>query len=130
IELGYATFLKKGAMINASVFYRRTSGVIENFNMIYPDDQSKILTTFRNIGVSNSYGFNIFGSYNPLPKWTLMGNVSANSYQMNNVMLHQVSPTYFNTTLFFRSATSFKKGWNLELFGVGISPKHTFQSKT
>lgn len=129
-ELGYSTFLKKGSMINASIFYRRINGIIENFNMVYPDDSTKILTTFRNIGVSDSYGFNLFGSYNPMPKWTLMSNISVNSYQISNNNLNISSKTYFNTVLFFRSATNLNKGWNLEFFGVGISPKHTFQGKT
>lgn len=130
LELGYSTFLKGGSMINASIFYRRTNGVIENFNMKYDQDPNKILTTFLNVGTSQSYGFNVFGSYNPLPKWTLMSNFGLNTYQVNNELSNIKTDTYLNYNAFFRSATSFKKGWNLELFGVVNSPRRTFQGKT
>ncbi len=130
VELGYSTFFKKGAMLNASVFYRRTQGIIEQFNLTYPNDPTKILTTFRNVGTSDSYGFNLFGSYNLLPKWTLMGNLSMNSYELRNPVLNVKTATRYNYTAFVRSATAFKKGWNLEFFGVGISPKYTFQGKS
>jgi outer membrane receptor protein involved in Fe transport len=129
-ELGYSAFLKKGAILNASIFYRRTHGVIESFNLAYPNNPSKILTTYRNIGINDSYGFNVFGSYNPMPKWTLMSNLSMNSYQISRSGLNTAPNTHYNFVAFARSATSFKGGWNMEFFGVGISPKYTFQGKS
>lgn len=130
LELGYSTFLKGGSIINASVFYRRTGGIIENYNEVYSADPSKILTTFKNVGVSESYGFNVFGSYNPMPKWTLMSNVGINSYQVSNKLIGLETDTYVNYNVFMRSATAFKKGWNMEFFGVVNSPRRTFQGKT
>lgn len=136
LELGYSTFIK-GSIINASVFYRRTYNVIENANLIDPVTGTKVLTTFINVGTSESYGFNVFGSYNPMPKWTLMSNFGLNTYQVNNIDANATSfgsinstSTYLNYNIFLRSATSFKQGWSLELFGVVNSPRRTFQSKT
>jgi outer membrane receptor protein involved in Fe transport len=129
LEVGYSTFIK-GSIINASVFYRRTGSVIENANQVDAIDPKKVLTTFINVGTSESYGVNVFGSYNPMPKWTLMSNVGFNSYQVVNRGEDLNTGTYLNYNVFFRSANSFKKGWNAELFGVVNSPRRTFQGKT
>ncbi|MCY1509394.1 TonB-dependent receptor [compost metagenome] len=129
LELGYSTFIK-GSIINASIFYRSTHNIIENANQVDTVDPNKVLTTFINVGTSESYGFNIFGSYNPLPKWTLMSNVGVNTYQVVNKSSNLNTGTYLNYNVFFRSASTFKKGFSLELFGVVNSPRYTFQGKT
>lgn len=136
LELGYSTFIK-GSIINASIFYRRTQNVIENANLVDPVTKTKVLTTFINVGTSESYGFNIFGSYNPLPKWTLMSNLGINTYQVNNIDANTGSfgnvtgtKTFVNYNIFLRSATTFKKGWSFEAFGAVNSPRYTFQGKT
>ena len=135
VELGYSTFIK-GSMINASLFYRRTQNVIENFNREYVSPTTGIegvLTSYSNIGTTQSYGANVFASYNPTPKWTLMTNLGVNTYEIENEDPNREGMnegTYLNYNLFLRSATAFKDGWNLELFGVVNSPRYTFQSKT
>jgi len=121
IELGYSTFIK-GSVINASVFYRTTMDVIES---IYVPDQR--LTTFSNVGNNRSYGANVFGSYNPLPKWTLMSNISVNTYNVINSQANVNTGTFVNYTVFGRSAISFKGGWNTEIFGVYNGKRRTFQ---
>lgn len=121
VELGYSTFIK-GSIINASVFYRQTQGVIES---IYLPDQK--LTTYFNVGNNKSYGANVFGSYNPLPKWTLMGNFSVNTYNVMNTQTNVSTGVYANYTAFARSAIAFKGGWNTEIFGVYNGRKKTFQ---
>ncbi|WP_461788491.1 TonB-dependent receptor [Pedobacter sp.] len=129
IELGYSTFIK-GSMINASLFYRNTRNVIENtFDAAAGSVTS---TTFTNVGNTSSFGANLFGSYNPTPKWTLMSNIAVNTYEIRNRQNLQGmnEGTYINYNFFMRSATAFKGGWNLELFGVVNSPRYTFQSKT
>ena len=128
-EVGYSTFIK-GSIINASVFYRNTGSVIENANQVDALDPQKVLTTFINVGTSESYGFNVFASYNPKPKWTLMSNVGLNTYQVVNNVTNLNTGTFLNYNVFFRSANTFKKGWAAELFGVLNSPRRTFQSKT
>ncbi len=131
IELGYSTFIK-GSMINASIFYRDTKDVIEN--LISEDsDPGRTLTSYANIGSTQSFGANLFASYNPLPKWTLMSNISVNTYQVRKTAgsLEGLNEgTYMNYNFFLRSATTFKQGWNFEAFGVVVSPRYTYQTKT
>jgi len=131
LELGYSTFIK-GSVINASVFYRNTSDVIESSINPFVDDNgvSKNLTTYINVGTSKSYGFNVFGSYNPKPKWTLMANFGLNTYEVNNTARNVNTGTFLNYTAFLRSAYALPGGWNTELWGVVNSPKRTFQGKT
>ncbi|WP_285054357.1 TonB-dependent receptor domain-containing protein [Pedobacter ginsengisoli] len=127
IELGYSTFIK-GSVINASVFYRNTQDVIES--KIAPIEGNRNLTTYDNIGTSKSYGFNVFGSYNPKPKWTLMANFGLNTYEVNNISNDVSTGTFLNYNAFMRSAYAFTGGWNMELWGVINSPRRTFQGKT
>ncbi|MGY4386343.1 ferric enterobactin receptor [Pedobacter sp. UYP24] len=127
IELGYSTFIK-GSVINASIFYRNTQDVIES--TIKPIEDGKNLTTYTNVGTSKSYGFNVFGSYNPKPKWTLMSNFGLNTYEVNNSSSNVSTGTLVNYNLFARSAYGFGSGWSTELWGVVNSPKRTFQGKT
>ncbi len=130
IELGYSTFIK-GSVINASVFYRNTANVIESaIQPIVENGVSKNLTTYLNVGTSKSYGFNIFGSYNPKPKWTLMSNLGLNTYEINNTDKGVNTGTFLNYTAFARSAYALPKGWTTEIWGVINSPKRTFQGKT
>jgi outer membrane receptor protein involved in Fe transport len=124
IELGYSTFIK-GSVINASVFYRNTQDVIES--IFLPEQR---LTTYFNVGTSKSYGFNTFASYNPLPKWTLMGNFSLNSYEVKDPTTNVSTGVYANYTAFMRSAISFTGGWNTEIFGVYNGPRKSFQGTT
>ncbi|MBB5639396.1 outer membrane receptor protein involved in Fe transport [Pedobacter cryoconitis] len=121
VELGYSTFIK-GSVINASVFYRTTQDVIES--LFLPEQK---LTTYFNVGKNKSYGANVFATYNPLPKWTLMGNFSLNTYDLRNSQTNQTTGVFVNYTVFARSAISFKGGWNTELFGVYNASRRTFQ---
>ncbi|PWS26365.1 TonB-dependent receptor [Pedobacter yonginense] len=125
-ELGYSTFIK-GSVINASVFYRRTGGVIESSLTTLGNIP---LTTYINVGTAQTYGFNIFGSYNPKPKWTLMSNFGLNTYGVTNNITGVSTGTYMNYNIFARSAYGFGKGFNFELFGVVNSPRRTYQGKT
>ncbi|TDQ08840.1 outer membrane beta-barrel family protein [Pedobacter metabolipauper] len=130
IEFGYSTFIK-GSVINASVFYRSTQDVIESsINPVTENGVNKNLTTYINVGTSQSYGFNLFGSYNPKPKWTLMSNFGLNTYEVNNAANNISTGTLLNYTIYARSAYAFSGGWNTELWGVINSPKRTFQGKT
>lgn len=129
-EFGYSTFIK-GSIINASVFYRRTGDVIESaIQPLTENGVDKVLTTFINVGTSETYGLNVFGSYNPMPKWTLMTNIGLNTYQVSNEFTGVNTPTFLNYNWFLRSATTFSKGLSIEFFGVLNSPRRTFQGKT
>lgn len=130
LELGYSTFIK-GSVINASVFYRRTGGVIESSIMpITEGGFEKTLTTYINVGTAQTYGANLFASYNPKPKWTLMTNLGVNTYEVSNSQTGVSTGTFLNYNIFGRSAYGFGKGYNFELFGVVNSPRRTYQGKT
>jgi outer membrane receptor protein involved in Fe transport len=124
MELGYSTYIK-GSVINASVFYRNTSDVIENvFN------PAQKLTSYFNVGTRKSYGASAFASYNPKPKWTLMGNFNVNSYEVESLTSGLTTGVKWNYSAFMRSALSVKGGWNTEIFSVFNGPRYTFQGKS
>ncbi|GGE51561.1 outer membrane receptor for ferrienterochelin and colicin [Pedobacter psychrotolerans] len=130
LELGYSTYIK-GSVINASIFYRTTGGVIESsISPLVENGITKVLSSYINVGRSETYGLNIFGSYNPKPKWTLMSNFSANTYEVTNTATNISTGTFLNYSLFGRSAYGFGKGYNFELFGVATSARRTYQGKT
>ncbi len=130
IEFGYNTFIK-GSVINASIFYRTTKGVIESsISPLVENGLTKVLSSFINVGRSETYGLNVFGSYNPKPKWTLMSNFSANTYAVTNTTTNISTGTYLNYSIFGRSAYGFGKGFNFEIFGVATSARRTYQGKT
>lgn len=129
-ELGYSTFIK-GSIINASVFYRRTGGVIESsISTVTENAIDKTLTSYINVGTAQTYGANVFASYNPKPKWTLMTNLGVNTYEVSNSQTNVSTGTFLNYNIFGRSAYGFGKGYNFELFGVVNSPRRTYQGKT
>ncbi|MET4083656.1 outer membrane receptor protein involved in Fe transport [Pedobacter sp. UYP30] len=129
-EIGYNTFIK-GSIINASIFYRNTAGVIEkSISPLVENGLSKVLSTYLNVGRSKSYGLNLFGSYNPKPKWTLMANFAANTYEVTNTATNISTGSYLNYSVFGRSAYGFGKGINFEVFGVATSANRTYQGKT
>ncbi|WP_231490492.1 TonB-dependent receptor domain-containing protein [Pedobacter sp. Leaf170] len=129
-ELGYSTYIK-GSIINASIFYRRTGGVIESsISPISENGVNKTYTSYINVGTAQTYGANVFASYNPKPKWTLMSNVGLNTYEVSNALTNVSTGTFLNYNIFARSAYGFGKGYNFELFGVVNSPRRTYQGKT
>ncbi|RNL54275.1 outer membrane beta-barrel family protein [Pedobacter jejuensis] len=130
LEFGYNTYIK-GSIINASIFYRTTGGVIESsISPLVENGVTKVLSSYINVGRSETYGLNLFGSYNPKPKWTLMSNFSANTYEVTNTATNISTGTFLNYSLFGRSAYGFGKGYNFELFGVATSARRTYQGKT
>ncbi|MFP5081541.1 outer membrane beta-barrel protein [Pedobacter sp. JCM 36344] len=130
IELGYSTFIK-GVVISASVFYKITQNVIESaIRPIVENGVNKNLMSYLNVGASESYGVNIFGSYNPMPKWTIMSNFGLNTYEVNNDVLNINTGTLINYNIYARSSYGFTGGWSTELWGVITSPRRTFQGKT
>ncbi|WP_443944375.1 TonB-dependent receptor domain-containing protein [Pedobacter sp. AW1-32] len=130
VELGYSTFIK-GSMISANVYYRRTGGVIESSVLATNNgSDNRTLTTYINVGTAQTYGLNLFGSYNIKPKWTVMGNFAANTYEVSNNATNISTGTFMNYSVFFRSAYGFGKGYNAELFNVITSKRRTYQGYT
>jgi ferric enterobactin receptor len=134
-ELGYSTFVKT-TIINASIFYRNTKDVIESVVSNYATDNGKTgsLTTYKNVGTNNSFGFNFFGSMNPVKSLTLRGNFNVNSYDTNPVGLSSsissvANKTYFVYSAFVSASMIFPKGFTFETFLITNSPRRTYQGK-
>lgn len=134
-ELNYSTFIKT-TIINASVYYRKTSDVIESVVSNYTTESGKpgSLTTYQNVGANNSFGFNFFGSINPVKPLTLRANLNVNSYDIklnsqNEGIAGQGDKTYFMYNAFASATYLFPKGFTLETFLITNSPRRTFQGK-
>lgn len=134
-ELNYSTFVKT-TIINASIYYRRTNDIIESVVNNYTTESGKpgSLTTFKNVGSNNSFGFNFFGSVNPVKPLTLRGNLNVNSYDINlnnqNAGITAVgNKTYFMYNAFMSATYVFHKGFTFETFLITNSPRRTFQGK-
>lgn len=113
-EIGFNTFIK-GLVLNASVFYRETNDVIENFlDVAYLDENGDVVTsfaktaftdeiissylndtgepevsftTYRNIATNRSVGFNLFASKSFFKrKLTLRGSFNLNTYDAEGMI--------------------------------------------
>lgn len=83
-ELAYNTFIK-GVVINGSVFYRKTSDLIESF-LTVGDEGIVSQTTYLNIGESDTYGANFFTSATLFKKLTLRGSLNYNRYEGTGIV--------------------------------------------
>jgi ferric enterobactin receptor len=77
IDLGYSKFFG-GASVNASLYYKYTDQVIENFLQVTQSDTSE--TTYFNLGVRNSIGLNLFGSLTLFKTLEIRGNADIYTY--------------------------------------------------
>jgi ferric enterobactin receptor len=77
-EITYNTYVK-GIVINASIYLRRTSDLIEPFLNLAEDGISST-TTFLNIGESDTYGTNVFTTFKLWKKVQLRFNVNYGRY--------------------------------------------------
>jgi ferric enterobactin receptor len=142
-EFSYSTFVKT-TIINASVYYRQTNDIIESIItkevMDYVDENGNLqtgnisLTTFDNVGKNNSFGFNFFGSVNPVKSLTLRGNFNVNSYDIKlNAVNSEISASenkvYLMYNAFLSATYLFPKGITFETFLITNSPRRTFQGK-
>jgi len=77
-EVAYNTYIK-GVVINASVYLRRTSDLIEPFLQL-DDNGITSTTSFLNIGESDTYGTNVFTTFKLWKKLQLRLNVNYGRY--------------------------------------------------
>lgn len=133
-ELGYSRFIKT-TVINASFYYRNTQNVIENVvKQIEIDNQTVSLTRFENVGRNNSFGFNFFGSVNPIKPLTLRGNFNVYTYditlgQSSMGLSNAENKTYLMYNAFISGTYTLPKGFTFETFLIANSPRRTFQGK-
>jgi len=134
-EIGYSTFIKT-TIINASVFFRRTNNIIESLNIPTTEGgRSFNLQTFQNIGNNSSFGFNFFGSVNPIKPLTLRSNININSYNINvnngglNASASTTDKTFLLYNAFVSGSLNLAKGYVIESFVILNSPRRTFQGQ-
>ncbi|MBK0381949.1 TonB-dependent receptor [Pedobacter sp. SD-b] len=134
-EIGYSTFVKT-TIINASLFYRRTNGIIESIvTPVMENNRTISLQSYNNIGSNNSFGFNFFGSINPVKPLTLRTNLNINSYNINvdnssiNPNPTQSDKIYLLYNAFVSASVNLPKGFIIESFVILNSPRRTFQGE-
>ncbi|MGH1436000.1 MAG: TonB-dependent receptor domain-containing protein [Lewinella sp.] len=127
-ELSYGTFVK-GVSVNASVYYRKTTDVIESFVQIEPSSEVSN-TSYLNIGVNNSVGVNIFTSINVK---------KVGSFRLGfNIFTYDAASTIDSIDL-SRDAIvwstnvganiNLPRDWKFDLFGFARSPNQTLQGQ-
>ena len=138
-EFNYSTFIKT-TIINASVYYRHTTNVIESvvqnqlINSGTANQQNISLTTFQNVGSNNSFGFNFFGSINPIKKLTFRANLNTYSYDINlgsssAGITSAADKVYFMYNGYFNATWVLPQDYTFETFLIANSPRITFQGK-
>lgn len=137
IELDYNSFIGT-SVLNLSVYYKRTSNLIEGIGTPYqpygPDSTTISLTKFQNVGTNNSIGGSIFGTVNPFKALTIIMNINAYTYKPDpsGVFLTDKSQngTYIQLGGFLRASLTLPKDYIAETFAFGSSSRHTIQGTT
>lgn len=122
-ELGYSNFFK-GVVINASVYYRRTSNIIES---VY--DPNYKITTFQNVGVSPIFGSNVFISLSPIKKLTVQANMGISSFEVINPTTKVSTGVSYNKNAFIRSSYAITSTLSADAIAILNAPRRTFQGQ-
>jgi hypothetical protein len=132
-EFDYVTFIKS-SVINMSVYYKHTGGLIESIAKPFIDSashQSGTKTTYFNIGNNNSFGGSFFGSVSPIRNVTLRANINAYTYKPDPSGLflrdQTQNGTYMQYNGFAMAEWDMKSGFIAQVFTFGSSPRHTIQ---
>lgn len=136
LEFDYVTFIKS-SVINMSVYYKHTGGLIESIaepTLIQVDantTQPGTLTTYHNIGNNNSFGTSFFGSVSPIKNVTMRANINAYTYKPDpsGVFLRDQTQngTYIQYSGFAMAEWDLKSGFIAQVFTFGSSPRRTIQ---
>ncbi|MBL3655611.1 TonB-dependent receptor domain-containing protein [Fulvivirga sediminis] len=124
-EVGYSAFIK-GASLNASVFYKRTTDVIESYLTVNEDDIYE--TTYLNIGKNQSYGINLFTSVKFFKIWTVRGGFNLYTYDAEGVIDGE---TVSNDAVLWdgnlNSNITLGDDWIIDMFGFYRPKRQTLQ---
>jgi ferric enterobactin receptor len=124
-EISYGVFVKKFS-INASLFYKKTTDIIESYLNVANDGLST--TTYRNIGESDSYGVNLFSSLTVLKIITLRGGLNIYTYNgrgtVDGLALSRDAVLWDGN---LSGNIKLNKGWRIDLFGFYRAPRQTLQ---
>ncbi|MBD1366886.1 TonB-dependent receptor [Mucilaginibacter sp. ZT4R22] len=129
IELGLNSFIKT-SIVNLSVYYKRTSGLIEGITEAVPN-QTYTLTKFQNVGNNNSFGGSFFGTINPFKALTIIGSVNGFTYKPTPTGSFASQQTQTGTYMMFngflRATATLPKNFIAETFAFGSSSRRTIQ---
>jgi outer membrane receptor protein involved in Fe transport len=139
VELNYNTFIKS-SVINFSVYYKHTNGLIENLtepkpiSVIESDgtivDEPGTLTTYENIGTNNSWGASFFGSINPIKILTIRGSINAFTFDpsaSSQYTSDQTEGVKISYNAFLSGSVTLNNGFIAEVFAIENSPRYTIQ---
>lgn len=124
-ELSFNTFVKR-ISINASVYFRQTTGIIES--ILNVNDEGVSVTTFQNVGTGNSIGFNFFSSATLFKIWTLRGGFNLFTYDATGTINGQElsrEALLFNGNI--NSSIKVSDSWTIDMFGFYRAPRQTLQ---
>lgn len=126
-EFGYTTF-SKGNVVNASVYYRHTTDVIESILEVSEGGVS--ITSYNNLGTRNSIGMNLFGSYKVKKALVLRGGIDIYTFDIKGTFNGvELSNTGVNYSARLIGTLNLPKDWKVETFGLFNSPRVTVQGK-
>jgi outer membrane receptor protein involved in Fe transport len=133
LEFDYITFIKS-SVINTSVYYKHTGGLIESIAKPIVDTasgQPGTLTTYQNIGNNNSFGASFFGSVTPFKNVTFRGSINAYTYKPDPSGIFITDKTqdgtYIQYNAFMSGELDLKTGFIAQVFAIENSPRHTIQ---
>jgi outer membrane receptor protein involved in Fe transport len=129
VEFSYGSFSQK-ATLNAALYYRNTSGLIESV-AVPLDGESGTIATSQNIGRNNSVGLSLFGSVTLFKILSLRGNFNAYTYNPSTSSAYSgvqtQNGTYFQYNAFVSGTLTFESGLSGELFVIQNSSRRTIQ---
>jgi len=137
VELNYNTYIKS-SVINASIYYKKTSDVIESLvnPVTYYNGTDSVFanrTTYANVGTNNSLGLSLFGSVNPIQILTIRGNINAFTYHPSASAQfsdqQSSNGTYIQYNAFMSGSLTLKGGFTAETYAILNSPRRTIQGK-
>jgi outer membrane receptor protein involved in Fe transport len=129
IELGLNSFIKT-SIVNLSVYYKRTSGLIEGITDTV-SNQTYTITKFQNVGNNNSFGGSFFGTINPFKALTIIGSLNGFTYKPDPTgrfaSQQTANGTYMMFNGFLRATATLPKNFIAEAFAFGSSSRRTIQ---
>lgn len=124
-DIGFTTFIK-GSIVNSSVYYRKTKDAIERFLTINNEGVSE--TTYRNLGVQDNIGANVFSSIPLTKRWTIRGSFDVNWFTIESTIPEvDISNDGIQYRIFGNSSLAFKKGLKIDAFAFFNSPRPSLQ---
>lgn len=137
VELNYNTFIKS-SVLNFSVYYKRTSDLIEGIavpitELVGDSTVTGTRTVQNNVAVNKSVGASFFGSVTPIKPLTIRGSVNVFTYnptvyaQYANFINPDALKTRLQYNMFGSATLNLPKDIIFEAFGFINSARRTIQ---